>query len=181
METEKKVQLVLVREYRRVVPEPVRDWQKETRGIGEHLLARLLGHIGHPQQTVKHHWEGEGKDRVLVVDGPYRRRVSDLWSYCGHGDPKRRRARGMSAEETAALGNPIAKSLVHLLAESCVKQVTIEARPAEEGKRAVAAREAGPYRLLYETTRDKLADAVHSDVCVRCGPERQAGPAWARR
>ena len=113
--------LAMKRCYRRVVDPSIVLWQKDARGVGELLLARLLGVIGHPRHTTAHHWEGEGDGRHLVNDGEMERRVSDLWSYCGHGDATRKRTRGMSAEDAAALGSPRAKMLVHLLAEAQVK------------------------------------------------------------
>lgn len=171
-EAEHKLGLALVREYRLVVPEAVRDWQVETRGLGEHLLARLLGRIGHPVHTHKHHWEGEGSDRHLVDDGPYIRRVSDLLSYCGHGDPKRRRRCGMTAEEGFALGDPVAKSLVHLLAESCVKQVGTETKAPS------------PFRLVYNDARARYDGKEHIEECPPCGPPgrpAQPGTPWSAK
>lgn len=109
-------------EYRRVVPDPIRQWQQDRLGIGEHLLARLLGAVGHPVHTVPHWWEGEGEDRQLMEGEPFDRTAAQLRQYCGHGDPNRRRRKGMSAEEAAACGKPVAKMLVRLLAESCIKQ-----------------------------------------------------------
>jgi hypothetical protein len=72
---------------------------------------------------------------VLVEVGQMRRSVSQLWSYCGHGDAKRQRARGMSSEDAAAMGNPRAKMLVRLIAESCMKCRT------------------SPYRHIYDEAR----------------------------
>lgn len=119
---EAKLSLALRRRFRTVNPE-LTAWAKETVGVGEHLLARLIGTIGHPVIASPYHWEGEGSDRILVSDPPYLRSVSQLWSYCGHGDPTRKRRKGMGANEAMALGNPRAKMLVHLIAESCVKCV----------------------------------------------------------
>lgn len=107
-------------EYRRTVPEPVRDWQKAQHGIGEHLLARLLGHLGHPVVAIPHHWEGSGAARTLVVDLPYARTLRQLWAYCGHGDPARRRT--ANVVDLFAAGNPKLKMLAHLIAESAIKQ-----------------------------------------------------------
>lgn len=137
--------LAMRRHYRRIVPAPIIEWQKDTPGIGEHLLARLLGIVGHPVHTRRHKWEGTGSDRVLVDLGPMDRRVSDLWSYCGHGDPKRKRAKGMSADDAARLGSPRAKTLVHLLAEACVKQRT------------------SPYRVVYDDAREKYLERDWTD------------------
>lgn len=120
-ESEHQLALLLRRTFRKNVEAEIVGWQAATVGIGEHMLARLLGVIGHPVYTTRHAWEGEGDDRVLVVVGQMERRVSDLWSYCGHGDPNRRKKKGMNADEAMAIGSPRAKMLVHLLAESCLK------------------------------------------------------------
>jgi hypothetical protein len=134
-EAENEAGKVMRASYRNSVPASIREWQTDVPGIGEHLLARLLGIIGHPVMTTVYEWQGEGADRELVDLGPMRRTVSQLWSYCGHGDPLRKRTKGMSAAEAASLGNPRAKMLVHLLAESCMKQRT------------------SPFRVVYDEAR----------------------------
>lgn len=144
--------------YERVVPKPIVAWQKATPGLGEHTFARLLGHLGHPVIATPHHWEGTGSKRTLVADEPYARTVSQLWQYCGHGDPKRRAARGMTADELAGLGSPSLKMIVHLLAEACMKTVGSELRARS------------PYRDVYDARRLATADRVHAAPCVRCGP-----------
>ncbi len=121
---ENGARLSMLRAYRKLVRSelPAVDaWQKAEFGIGEHLLARLLGHMGHPRIANPCHWEGDGADRILVADATFERRVSDLWSYCGHGDATRKRRKGMTAEDAFALGNPKVKMLVHLLAEASMK------------------------------------------------------------
>jgi hypothetical protein len=156
--TEHECSLMLARCYRRVVPAAIRQWQQDTPGIGEALLARLLGHLGHPVLAMPHHWQGKGTDRQLVADVPCERTVSQLWQYCGHGDPARRIAKGMSAEDLAAIGSPRLKMLVHLNAEACMKCVgTTRSRRS-------------PYRDVYEARRLVTADRVHAAPCVRCGP-----------
>ena len=160
--------LALRRCYRRVVSPEIVAWQRSATGIGEHLLARLLGTIGHPVRTEKHHWDCVKGERILVSDGPFSRRMSDLWSYCGHGDSSRKRERGMSAEDAAALGNPRAKVLVHLLAESCVKFKggdLADAAPNGNGQakdRSTTSddppsRAASPYRPVYDEARARYA------------------------
>lgn len=121
-QNEHQAGLAMRRCFRRVAPGLV-AWGKEQPGIGEHLLARLIGVIGHPVWAYPHHWQGDGADRVLIADEPYQRKVSQLWSYCGHGDPARRRAKGMTADDAMGLGNPRAKMLVRLIAEATMKQV----------------------------------------------------------
>lgn len=120
-DAEHQFKLGMVRSYRRVVPAPIIAWQKATFGIGEHLLARLLGAVGHPLIATPYHWEGEGKKRELVADPPFERSLRQWWSYCGYGDATRKKRKGMSAEEAFALGNPRAKMLTHLLAEAAMK------------------------------------------------------------
>lgn len=107
--------------YRRVAPPGVVEWQKQMFGIGEHLLARFLGSLGHPRIAAPFHWEGEGEDRKLIPDLMFERTLRQLWAYCGHGDPGRKKRKGMSAEEAFTLGNPRCKMLVHLLAVASMK------------------------------------------------------------
>jgi len=143
--------LSMRRTYRRVVPAPIVAWQKASNGIGEHLLARLLGQIGDPVWATPHHWEGTGAARVLVTDPPFQRTVGQLWQYCGHGASSRK-TKGMSAADLAAMGNPSTKMILHLLAEACMKT------------------RSSPYRLVYEEQRTATTDKTHTVECVRCGP-----------
>ena len=144
---EHELKKALQAQYKRTVPAPIQAWAKETRGIGKtspHMLARLLGVIGHPVIATPHRWEGEGSVRVLVADPPFARNVAKLWAYCGHGDPNRKRAKGMTAPEAARLGNPRAKMLTHLLAEAVIKSANPD------------------YRIVYDTRRETTA-VTHPD------------------
>lgn len=158
--------LSLRRAFRRIAPPELVAWQKTTLGIGEPLLARLIGHIGHPVHAFPKHWEGRGKGERELVDGePFDRTVSQLWSYCGHGDPGRKRRTGMTADDAMALGKPLVKSIVWLMAVACVKVAD------------------SPYREVYDKRRLETEDRVHADVCVRCGPSgrpAQAGSPWSK-
>jgi hypothetical protein len=116
-DAEHQMGLVLRRTFRRVVEPEIIGWQAQTIGVGEHMLARLLGAIGHPVRMRRHAWVDDAN--VLVEERD--RTVSELWSYCGHGDPTRRPKRGMSQEDAFRCGNPKAKMIVHLMAESCLK------------------------------------------------------------
>lgn len=121
---EHQIKLAMIRSYRRVVPEPIQTWAKTEFGIGKtspHMLARLLGALGHPRIATPYHWEGEGEDRKLIPDMPFERSLRQLWAYCGHGDSSRRKRKGMSAEEAFALGSPRSKMLVYLMAEATIK------------------------------------------------------------
>lgn len=145
--------------YRSAVPASVRAWQEGSIGIGEHLLARLIGTIGHPVHTTVYEWDGDGSERVLVEVGEMDRSVSQLWSYCGHGDPLRRRAKGMTKEDAAAMGNPRAKMVVHLLAESCVKQ------------------RRSPYRVVYDEAREQYEARDWTDLHRHNAALRKVGKA----
>lgn len=157
--------LHLVRTYRKTVDPSVRTWQVESPGIGEHLLARLLGIIGRPCLATPYHWEGVGKHtRRLVADEPYSRSISQLWSYCGVGDPDRKRRKGQTVEEAMACGIPLAKSVLYLLATSCVKV------------------NKGYYREVYDKARTQYADRVHKAECPACGPKgkpAKVGSNWS--
>ena len=162
-ETEKLCKLALRRCYRRVVPASLRNLQKVEKGLGEDSFARILGHLGDPYIATPHWWEGTGSSRVLMQGEPYIRTISQLWQYCGHGRPGRV-AKGATAAELAALGNPTLKMLVHLQAEWCMKQN-------------------GRYRELYTATRETVKDKVHSVPCVRCGPSGRPaleGTPWSK-
>lgn len=157
-DVEKRYARALKVAFRTSVPREIIEWQKASGGVGEHLLARLLGVIGSPYVAFPRYWRegkpGEEHKRVLYAGDPFIRRVSDLWSYCGHGDPSRKMHRGMTQREAMGLGSPEAKMLVHLLAESCMKQQ----RKNDEGEPVSTS----PYRDVYDAGRYKYA------FCVTC-------------
>lgn len=163
--TEKDAEKTLAAVYKRVVPECIRQWQENTVGIGAHNLARLLGTTGDPLVAFPHHWEGEGKKRILVADEPFLRSVGQLWQFCGHGAPQRR-VRGMTAAEAMALGNPHAKMLVHMMADTCMRMNGVPDK--KERKRARS-----PYRDLYEAVKFSVEDKVHTVECQRCTPKNK--------
>lgn len=137
-----------------------RDFAKRNKGLGEKILARILGHLGDPLVASPKHWvetPGGKEKRVLVDDEPYLRSVSQLWQYCGHGAPGKR-AKGMTQEEALRLGNPMIKKLVFMAAECCMKQ-----KP-KEGE------EAPRFRAVYEERKAETEGKLHTTVCVRCGP-----------
>lgn len=158
-------QLAMIRCYRRVVPPEIRAWQQSERGIGDKLTARLLGHLGDPCIATPHWWEGSGSNRKLMEGEPYERTLSQLWQYCGVGDPARRKQKGMTADELFALGNPTIKMLLHLHAESCVKAAS------------------GHFREVYDKARFEYQDRCHAVDCVRCGPSGKpalVGSPWSK-
>jgi hypothetical protein len=127
--------------YRSTVPENIKEWQESVPGIGDLLIAELIGIIGDPRVAEPRFYVQQGDKTVLATGEPYIRNVRQLYGYVGHGDPERRRRRGMTAEDAKAAGDPIAKRTVHLLAEACVKV----------GK--------GPYNELYYNRKDKYTEA----------------------
>ncbi len=129
--TEHQLALAMRREFRRCAPE-VAAWVKDTSGLGEHLMARLLGAIGDPVHAEPWTWMTEkpdghecsercGDERHLVALEPFERTPRQLAQFCGYGDPADRRRKGMSQDDAMRLGNPRAKMLLHLLAEACMK------------------------------------------------------------
>ena len=164
--TEHQAKLMLRRCYKRVAPPELRELQKNTPGLGEDSFARILGHLGDPYIATPHWWEGTGTNRVLMQGEPYIRTISQLWSYCGHGDPTRKKHKGMTADEAFAMGSPSLKMLVHLQAEWCMKQ-----------------KDGTPFRDIYTEARAKAEDKAHAVECVRCGPSgkpAQPGTPWSK-
>jgi hypothetical protein len=162
-DVEHQAKLMLGRVYRRTVPTELRAWQTESPGVGAHLFARLLGHLGDPYIATPHYWEGTGSARTLMIEEPRVRTIGQLWQFCGHGAPARR-TRGMTAEQLAAQGSPLLKMLVHLNAEACMKQ--------PNGTR---------YRDIYVAAKAATEGKTHTTECVRCGPSgkpAQPGSPW---
>ena len=127
---------------------PLGPWLKAQKGVGEKQAARLLAIVGDP------YWNDS-------TDAP--RTVSQLWSFCGHGDPDRRLKKGMSQKELLNLGSPLAKMRVYLIATSCLKA-------------------GGYYQELYYDRKDQTVGRVHSQDCKRCGPSGHpalAGSVWS--
>ena len=128
-DTEAALQKRVVGTFKRLFPE-LAEWAENTPGIGINTVALLCGTIGDPYIARPHHWEPnpewtEGSDkpkRILVPDPPFVRKVSQLWAYCGVGDPERKRRVGMSAEDAAALGNQRAKVVIHRIMISTFMQ-----------------------------------------------------------
>lgn len=187
--SENAFRLAMVRTYRRIVRThmpAVETWQKESFGIGEHLLARLLGHLGHPVIAEPYAWFDSAPaghaciaercgERHLVALEPFERSLRQLWAYCGHGAPERRR-RGMSQADALGLGSPRCKMLVHLLAEATIK-VTPPGEPTKAMRNAAgspesttaataiaeSARDKFYYRRIYDARKAATADREWTD------------------
>lgn len=108
------VETTAVRELeRRMRRHPLAGWVVDQKGVGNKQAARLLAAIGDPYLHV---WGDD--DGTLHVEP---RTVGQLWAYCGHGDPARRRRKGMSQAEAFTLGSATAKMRVWNIANSMIK------------------------------------------------------------
>ena len=140
-ETEEAARKMLIGEFKAVAPHLVK-WCDSVPGVGIPTIARLVGVIGAPAIAYPFVWEtdadGKRAERPTALE-PYWRSLGQLRSYCGYGDPNRRRRRGMTAEEALGLGNPDAKTLLFLVVQSCVKV------------------NRGPIREAYDLARAKYA------------------------
>lgn len=133
---------------RRVRQHPLGPWIKEQKGVGDKQAARLLAIVGDPYVNMQ-----TGQPRT----------VSQLWSYCGHGDPSRRRSKGMSQADLFAMGSPEAKMRVWNIAASCLKAQ-------------------GHYADVYYARKAVTEGRLHANDCVRCGPSGKpalAGSPWS--
>jgi len=127
---------------------PLGPWVQAQKGVGEKQGARLLAVIGDPYVN-----EQTGEARM----------VSQLWAYCGHGDPARRRAKGMTQADLFRLGNPVAKSRTWLIACAVLKAQ-------------------GPLSSVYYDRKAATEGRLHVAPCVRCGPSgrpAQDGSPWS--
>lgn len=140
--------------------DPLWPWASEIRGVGALSFGRLLGELGDPSIGSTGHWEtrGHGGDdahpshapleRVWVVDAYYDRSVSQLWQYCGVGDPARSKIpRGAVQAEILARGKPRLKKQLYLIATAMLKA----------GNREV-----------YDAARAHYAERVHDKPCPQC-------------
>lgn len=128
LEAEHRAVLELTRAWRKY---PLAPWAKDIPGCGEKLIARLVAETGDPAERPN--------------PGKY-------LAYCGHGDPHRKRAKGMSQEELFRLGSPHAKKRAYLLGRQFVMTLS------------------SPYRTVYLEARERYAERNHESACVRCGP-----------
>jgi hypothetical protein len=141
---------------------PLGPWCKQTRGVGEKQLARLLAMIGDPYWNIKY-------------DRP--RTVSELWAYCGYRPGQRRRV------GQKVTWSPKAKSRAYLIADRCVWQLVKPCAVPDGQKWAdhVDDCRCSPYRVKYDQVRAAKTGSVHPEECVRCGPKGSPAPAGSPR
>lgn len=137
---------------------PLGPWMEGAKGVGWKQGPRLLAAIGDP------FWND-------LYDRP--RLVSELWSFSGYGDAaKQVRTKGVKSN-----WSPDAKMRAFLISESASKRL-VKPCYSEKGEKGEYLRgvhvedcTCSPYRLVYDQTRAKYADAKHDAECKRCGPK----------
>lgn len=134
---------------------PLRPFQQSVHGAGEINVARLLAEIGDPAYGSDGHWEENGH-RVWTIDATWERTVSQLWAYCGVGDPKRSRIpKNASQADIFKRGKPLARKQLYLTATSMLK--------------------AGN-REIYDNRREETRERPHEDTCPQC--HAKPGDPW---
>lgn len=139
---------------------PLGPFVKSLAGVGDKQAARLLAAVGDP------YWNA-------LAERP--RLVSELWSYCGHGDATRRPVKGMSQSDMFRLGNPEAKMRLWNIA---AKTVMFNGAIKSNG----SANPRSPYRDVYDTRKAATEGREHATACARCGPSghpAQPGSPWS--
>ena len=132
---------------------PLGAWVARTKGVGDKQAARLLGAISDPYWNDKHNRP---------------RQLSELFSYCGLGDAQKQvRRRGVKAN-----WSDTAKKRAWLISKSSIRTLRAPCHVPEGQAWAEHVKDCacGPYRLVYDATREAYADTVHPHDCVRCGP-----------
>lgn len=149
---------------------PLHPWVKAQKGLGDKQTARLLAAIGDPYWNTLH-------------ERP--RTVSELWAYCGfhvlpadHPTPDTQRP-CVGRGQAGVGGDPgQGPSNTHSTAAGVAprRQRGRKANWSEAARKRAwliansVVKSGGPYREVYDATKDKYADAVHTTACVRCGP-----------
>jgi hypothetical protein len=155
---------------KRMRQHPLGPWQKQAKGVGEKQLARLLAAIGDPYWNDLH---------------TRPRTVSELWAYCGfHVLPAGHRAneaQSGSASGTQAGGRNISQEVNenHRTSTGVAprRQRGQKSNWSEDARKRAwliatsVVKAGGPYREVYDATKTKYADAVHTVECMRCGPK----------
>jgi hypothetical protein len=155
-ELERESAKLIQREWR---DHPLAEWAETVRGLGAHscaIVVALLGGdplVAYPMQRV-----GPRKSSRVEYLAPYDRSLSQLWSYAGLGDSSRTKREGMSQSDLLALGKPLLKSRVRLIAEAFVK----------------AGNER--YREVYDAARVEYRERVHATACPPC--HAKEGDPW---
>lgn len=169
---------ILKKLYQQCAPPAIVKFQQETQGLGDLLMAQLIGICGDLKVYTEAWWEKNdemfgqsGADneelaadglpprkpekRVLVTGAVMQLGVRELWQYCGHGDATARRRRGASQDEQFAAGHPVAKTVAH---EMAVRALYKTGKPDKNGRVSAAT----PYYPWYLEWKEK-ATVSHPD------------------
>jgi hypothetical protein len=136
---------------RQVRTHPCGPWAKRTKGAGLKTTGRLLGAIGDPYLRPGH---DDPETEEWVPEQP--RTLNQLYSYCG-----------MSVRNGTTDGSPGGHAPAHRRGERGNWSAEARLRLYVMADRQVIG---GFYRPVYDMGREKYANAVHAEVCVRCGP-----------
>jgi hypothetical protein len=170
-EIEARYAKLLLEEFARVVPDHVRQFGAETFGFGDGVLfARLIAYIGHPRIAVPHYWEDGEKEPVAYE--PYERTISELWAYCGCGDPALSGCYGYSVrtrEERLALGKrSTARAVLRAWSDIIV-------RNAEPGKKGYPKSEAAAESHYFQWFTWAKAEGLKKRHQRQCQNRRRPG------
>jgi hypothetical protein len=134
---------------------PLGPWVLAQRGIGFKTMARLLASIGDPYWNALH-------------DRP--RLVSELWSYCGYGDPAaQRKVKGQRVG-----WNPEAKMRGFLCIEPTTKMLRKPCHSVKDDKGLVVETihvegcTCSEWRIFYDQEKARYQGSVHERECPRC-------------
>lgn len=189
-------ELELVRAFRK---DPLAPWGKSVRGLGEPSFARLIAELGDPSIASRGHWEtqqtnGSGaivatesisrapRSRVWIVDDYFDRTVSQLWQYCGVGDPKRSKIpKGAVQADLLGRGKPRLKTQLYLIATSMLKAGIRHGEgcgcaPNARAYLCPTARSISESGARYLDARAHYAERVHDEPCPQC--HAKAGDPW---
>lgn len=155
-QAKKHARKMLFASYKRAFP-AIYAWAKGVPGFASSSdLAWLLAITGDPGVKTPHTRMTEApvghecstkcgaKGHLVALETSWRT-VGQLWQYCGHGAAVKR-TKGMSAEDAMSGGSTQAKTLVHRLAESCMKMQGGVTATGVDRKRS-------PYRDVYDAAR----------------------------
>ena len=105
------------------------------------------------------------RNRTWVIDEYFDRTVSQLWAYCGVGDPARNRIpRDAIQAEILKRGKPRAKKQMYLIATGLLKSGIRDGSPIT------------PWGEEYVAARQKYEDRIHDRDCPPC--HAKPGDPW---
>ena len=123
-----------------------------------------LGAISETDDQPSEAPEGK-KNREWIIDEHFERTVSQLWAYCGVGDPARSRIpKGAVQSDLLRRGKPRAKKQLYLIATGLLKSGIRAGEPIS------------PWGEFYVAARQRYAERIHEEPCAPC--HASAGDPW---